>query len=345
MREPEINTPVIVSLKDLQAGLVDNLLPEAFGPDSLGIIIVKDLPENFINLRQTVLSSASNLAALPTEKLRQMEDDESSWLVGWSCGKEKLAFGKPDNLKGSFYINCSFHKDPSLEGPPEDEITGFEDFKSYTKPNIWPEESCLPKFQANTKELCNLIIDVAKIVAQACDRYVGNKIKGYPEGYLNHVVTSSTTTKARLLHYFPPVPSIDGEESGEWCGEHLDHSCLTGLTSAMLVDEESESFKSGKIEELVSNPDASSGLFIKNRLGNILKISFPKNCLAFQTGGALQAATFGEFKAVPHFVKASNTPNISRNTLAVFCQPSLHEIVGNEGNFATYTRKIINQNH
>lgn len=44
-------------------------LTEAFGPSSLGIIIVKDLPERFTQLRAQVLSNASYLAALPSSEL------------------------------------------------------------------------------------------------------------------------------------------------------------------------------------------------------------------------------------------------------------------------------------
>lgn len=52
------------------AGTVSfDTLTEAFGPSSLGIIIVKDLPERFTQLRAQVLSNASYLAALPDTEL------------------------------------------------------------------------------------------------------------------------------------------------------------------------------------------------------------------------------------------------------------------------------------
>lgn len=44
-------------------------------------------------------------------------------------------------------------------------------------------------------------------------------IEGYQEGYLEHVVKTSTTTKARLLHYFPPHNTVeDSEDLDNWCG-------------------------------------------------------------------------------------------------------------------------------
>ena len=149
---------------------------------------------------------------------------------------------------------------------------------------------------------------------------------------------SSTTTKARLLHYFPPqTPSQSangpGDESSEyednWCATHLDHGCLTGLTSAMYVDENNNSSPPSRnrhkdqpsflppLPELAPQaPD--SGLYILSRTSTTTKIDFPADRLAFQTGEALQVITGGIFKAVPHFVRSSNQSGIARNTLAVF---------------------------
>jgi hypothetical protein len=52
---------------------------------------------------------------------------------------------------------------------------------------------------------------------------------------LSELISSSQTTKARLLHYFPvspesPLPAED-EPIDSWCGFHVDHSLLTGLCS------------------------------------------------------------------------------------------------------------------
>ncbi|RDW39829.1 hypothetical protein B0I73DRAFT_131331 [Yarrowia lipolytica] len=333
-------TPVVVSLEELQSGATDSLLPSAFGPDSLGVIIVTGLPKDFVSLRQKVLLSASDLAALPADKLAAMEHEPSFWCQGWSRGREKLANGVPDFNKGSFYANCAFHKDPQLEAPPKEETVGYEDMHMYTAPNIWPQEEDLPQFQTNLKALCNLIIDVAEHVARACDRYVAGhaKIDGYTAGYLEDVVRTSTTTKARLLHYFPMQQQQEQADTPDdaWCGTHKDHSCLTGLTSAMFLD--------GKTV-LPKSPDPEAGLYIHNRHGKVVQVKIPADALAFQTGSALEAATHGEFKAVPHFVKGANVAGVSRNTLAVFCQPSMHRQLGSEGSFAEYSTRILEGNH
>ena len=61
---------VSVSLHDLKDGSVSlETLEQAFGPASLGIIIVRDLPEEFVELRRRVLSYASYLANLGEEEL------------------------------------------------------------------------------------------------------------------------------------------------------------------------------------------------------------------------------------------------------------------------------------
>jgi hypothetical protein len=47
-------------------------------------------------------------------------------------------------------------------------------------------------------------------------------VEGYTNGYIENVVRRSSTTKARLLHYFPPGDEdILTEEDGpmdSWCG-------------------------------------------------------------------------------------------------------------------------------
>jgi hypothetical protein len=46
-----------------------SLLEDAFGPASLGIIIVKDLPSRFHELRHKLLSYSSALASLSPDQL------------------------------------------------------------------------------------------------------------------------------------------------------------------------------------------------------------------------------------------------------------------------------------
>jgi hypothetical protein len=48
-------------------------LEQAFGPASLGILIIKNLPPEFQVLRTKLLSYASHLAQLPPEELGKYE--------------------------------------------------------------------------------------------------------------------------------------------------------------------------------------------------------------------------------------------------------------------------------
>lgn len=331
---------VTVTLGNLSRGLDLDILEEAFGPDSLGIIVVKDLPQDFHDLRLEVLKSMSILANLPKDILDKLESPQSMWLTGWSCGKEFLkSTGGPDTNKGSFYVNCAFHKDSALEGPEQKLVERFQNFPTYTTPNIWPPQDVrgLENFQENMKKLCNMIIDIAEKVAENCDRYLQKLDLKYPAGFLKRVVRDSTCSKARLLHYFP---MSEGGNSDDWCGEHLDHSCITGLTSAVFLDE-----SKGLTHDLDKSPDPSAGLYIRNRNNQVHKVNIPPDSLGFQTGSALQEISGDNFKAVPHYVQGTSIPHIARNTLAVFCQPDLDEPVNDHENFAQFAQRIIKTNH
>ncbi|KAI9805883.1 MAG: hypothetical protein M1825_000497 [Sarcosagium campestre] len=379
-------TPVTVSLENLKDGNVPfEILESAFGPSSLGIIAVSNLPPQFIPLRQRLLSYSSYLANLPSTELEKLESPAAKWLVGWSCGRETLKSGVFDTLKGSYYVNCAFYKDSNLAGATGD----YPSFPEYTAPNVWPAENLLPGFRSTFEELCTLMIDVAVLVARACDRYAESTIEGYKPQCLERMVKSSTTTKARLLHYFPPpspapprnpnrlgVDEEAKEDDGDndnWCATHLDHGCLTALTSAMFIDEtanipnilnllrsgqaDSESKTVPSQAELIApltetdSPDPAAGLYIQSREGSTVKVAIPRDALAFQTGEALELITKGRFKAVPHFVRgtrprsAGEASKVARNTLAVFTQPDLHEMVDEKRDFATFAKEIVERNH
>ncbi|KAK4097934.1 Clavaminate synthase-like protein [Parathielavia hyrcaniae] len=384
---------VTVSLEDLKNGSVPSeTLHEAFGPDSLGILIVKDVPPEFDRLRHHLLSYSSYLGNLPKSQLDKLENPEAKYLNGWSLGKETLKNGQIDTLKGSFYANCAFYVDPTLSCAVPTEQFSPANFPEYLSPNIWPDEATLPGFQDTFESLCRLIIDVAVLVARACDRFAEQEdIPDYPTGgYLQRVVSTSTTTKARLLHYYPsdptdepaPVAMADAvansndPDEDDWCATHLDHGCLTGLTSAMFVDEsqpesnptvalpEIESAAAeaetsteqpsvshlSPLPELDSSPDPAAGLYIKSRAGQTVQVRIPRGCVAFQTGEALERITRGRFKAVPHFVRGARAAlsegRVARNTLAVFTQPNLGDEVDLREHitFGEFARGIVAKN-
>ncbi|RDL42384.1 Uncharacterized protein BP5553_02363 [Venustampulla echinocandica] len=363
--------PVTVSLEDLKNGNVSfSTLQDAFGPESLGIIIVNGVSPEFVQLRHRLLSYASYVGNLPQFKLDKIENPASKYLTGWSRGKETLKNGQIDTHKGSYYANCAFYVDPSLScAKPTPEFSS-ENFPEYLSPNIWPGGRTIPGFRETFEELCSLIIDTAVLVAKVCDTYAEKEIPGYKPGYLEHVVKTSTTTKARLLHYFPAEPrdtgSTEEENDDDWCATHLDHGCLTGLTSAMFINETrqipaipmSYSYNPSylpTLAELDASPDPKAGLYIQSRSGETVQVKIPRDCIAFQTGEALQRITRGLFRAVPHFVRGvrpsiagaeNEGGKIARNTLAVFTQPNLEDVVDVEKNitFGEFARGIVEKN-
>ncbi|KAG6003033.1 hypothetical protein E4U21_002421 [Claviceps maximensis] len=382
--------PVTVSLKDLTSGSIPlQTLQEAFGPDSLGILVVKDVPSEFAELRRRVLSYASYLGNLPEEELEKLENVKAKYLTGWSRGKETLRNGRPDTLKGSYYANCAFYTDPCLECAVPTRDFSPETFPEYLSANVWPSERLVPGFKAAVTELCRLMIDVAVLVARACDRFAEQEMQDYPRRYLEKVVGTSSTSKARLLHYYPGETGDekgagadgedehkDGGEHGDgddddWCATHLDHGCLTALTSAMFVDEQNLRLPASMslmrenkeqdetaaplppLEELPASPDPSAGLYILSRTGETHQVRIPRDSIAFQTGEALERITAGRFKAVPHYVRGVRSrvagrsgPRIARNTLAVFTQPNLGDEVDVKEHltFGEFARGVVAKN-
>jgi hypothetical protein len=157
--------------------------------------------------------------------IAKIENAAAKYLTGWSRGKETLRNGQADTNKGSFYANCAFYVDPSLSCAKPTAEFSPENFPEYLSPNIWPSDTTIPGFKDTFEDLCRLIIDTAVLVARACDRYAEKEIPEYKSGYLEHVVKTSTTTKARLLHYFPAEVETAQDENtdDDWCATHLDH--------------------------------------------------------------------------------------------------------------------------
>lgn len=258
-------------------------------------------------------------------------------------------------MKGSYYAQ------PIHNAELEEKAKRlYPDVPEFTSPNVWPDEKVLPGFEESFETLCRLIVDTAAVVARNCDRYGVAKLEGYRDGTLEGIVEGSVCTKARLLHYFPPPMPLPQEDSrpdsalaihdDDWCATHKDLGALTGLTSQMFVDEEANppsvqpdgSFP--LLPEMDEHPDHKAGLWIKDRTGRTTQVHIPRDCLAFQTGEALELITRGKFKAVPHFVRGGRVEGgqkIARNTLAVFTQPNLWEMVDEERDFAGFGQFVV----
>eukprot|EP00742_Colponemidia_sp_Colp-10_P002415 GILJ01002575.1.p1 GENE.GILJ01002575.1~~GILJ01002575.1.p1 ORF type:complete len:417 (-),score=45.76 GILJ01002575.1:199-1413(-) len=288
-------------------------IKQAYGEDGLGILVVRGIP-NYLKLRENLLPLASRFARLPDPVKEKYVHAKSFYSFGWSHGKEQFE-GKPDLAKGSYYNN------PQYDRPTEDTRL-IEEFPEYCHPNIWPSQE-LPQLENAFKALGQLMVQVGLLVARQCDTYVESRCPTYQKGRLEHTIATSKACKARLLHYFPTPDAIDDStDVSSWCGWHNDHGTLTGLTSALY-------FRDSK-DEMTSNPDPNSGLYVRSRWGDIVKIGIPADCLGFQIGESAQIHSGGLLQATPHCVRAAIGPRsfgISRNTFAVFMQPQWDELM------------------
>ncbi|TDL28862.1 Clavaminate synthase-like protein [Rickenella mellea] len=314
-------------------------IEKAFGsdPHSLGITIIRDLPPSYASMRERLLKLANQFANLDEGVREKYADPNSHYSFGWSHGKE-IMNGKPDTLKGSFYANL-------VDSPTVSEAQRRAHPEYYGE-NIWPskDEKGLLGFEEAFKDLARFIFEVGCKLAAACQPFASAHLRDQSIS-LPDLIRKSQTTKARLLHYFPPPDGsaeTDREGVDNWCGFHLDHSLLTGLCSAMFLRHEDD-----KEPVIVKSPSPSSGLYIRSRGGMLTKVSIPADCLAFQTGEALELATNGQLRATPHCVRVggSATKNISRETFALFMQPETNEQISPEEDFGQFSARVFSEHY
>jgi isopenicillin N synthase-like dioxygenase len=123
------------------------------------------------------------------------------------------------------------------------------------------------------------------------------------------------------------------KEIASWCGWHFDHGSLTGLTCAMYMREDAR----------VPNPDTQSGLYIRDRLGSIVKAVFAEEDIAYQMGEATEIHSGGLFRATLHCVQAAcgeSAVGVDRNTFALFMQPQWDEPLVSPD--STESHKVVN---
>jgi hypothetical protein len=103
--------------------------------------------------------------------------------------------------------------------------------------------------------------------------------------------------------------SDDDNAFSSWCGWHNDHGALTGLTAAMLLDDSTGEPVSTLISTNNDGDDhpavSTSGLYARNRKGELVKITIPEDCIAFQIGETAQILSGGILQATPHAVRAT----------------------------------------
>jgi hypothetical protein len=215
--------------------------------------------------------------------------------------------------------------------------------------NIWPTED-LPELEDAFKTMGKLVYEAAKPVVRQVDELCRqDRMTRLPsiehsesrgsDGDRSCILNTDNVTPsnshdgilyrrtfpesklvvARLLHYY----AISEDQAvEEWCGWHNDNSTITGLVPAMWLDEESgEEVGNGAFKA-----PTDAGLFVEGRNGEQVKVKIPTDCLGFQIGEASQILSGGVVHATPHMVKGhvrkEGEPKISRETFAVFIEPS-----------------------
>ncbi|KAG8890797.1 hypothetical protein FRB98_004842 [Tulasnella sp. 332] len=329
---------VIISYADL-VSRPETLAPaieKAFGsdPECLGLLIVTDLPADYKLKRRRLLLLAERFGRLPQGTQDKYVDEGSKYCFGWSHGRE-IMNGKPDTMKGSFYAN------PIVDDPKVPEELKRQ-FPEYYRSNIWPEanEKGVEEFEDAFKDLGKFIFKVGSS-SHLSDQSIS----------LASLLSTSQTTKARLLHYYPPKKPDDGAPSlSEWCGTHLDNSMLTGLCSAMYLKHQTSFPPSpSDVVEEVPSPSPDAGLYIHTRGGEVKKASIPPDALAFQTGEALELCTAGRLRATPHLVSpgswTAGADEISRETFALFMQPDTSQVLSEEETFGSFSKRIFSKHY
>ncbi|KAJ1979110.1 hypothetical protein H4R34_002954 [Dimargaris verticillata] len=369
---------VVVDYAALDGKAPGNLsaaIEEAFGnhSDCLGLIIIRNVPQ-LSKLQTALLGRAPQLAHLPLADLQALEHPPSKYMFGWSHGKEVMN-GHPDLAKGSFYANPTCNHggaDPNLQAQ----------YPEYYAENLWPADAAMPHFRTAFEQLGQLIVHVGGKVAIHCDHYLTQRLSGYQDRCLQRLIHNSDTIKARLLHYFAATETsvlrhnVDNQPTqamvssndkplDSWCGWHLDHSCLTGLTPAKYFDIRQLNHPTKLSQSLTTNqasalftpcPDPAAGLYVKSRAGNIVKVTIPDQSLAFQTGEALEILSGGFLRATPHCVRglatapgprdaAPDQAYLSRNTMAVFIQPAIYDELKPGYTFAQFTKDVLHHHY
>jgi isopenicillin N synthase-like dioxygenase len=99
---------------------------------------------------------------------------------------------------------------------------------------------------------------------------------------------------------------------------------------------------------VVPSPTPTSGLYIRTRGGDLTKVIIPENCLAFQTGEALELATAGRLRATPHCVRVGaghGAEIISRETFVLFMQPDTDQPISDAQTFGQFSKKAFDEHY
>ena len=287
------------SHSNLHSTSLADSLERAYGTSGFGILVIRNVP-GFAEAKQAFLPMAHALAHLPNLE-RDLTDATSLYNAGWSHGKEKLG-DKPDLAKGSFYFN------PLTDTPGSE-----QDRRQYPLSypcNLWPAD--LPEFEPAAKHIGKLMKDVVVHLAKHVDAFAAAKVPHYPPNALHTAMVDTEKAKGRLLYYFPIESSSEGSVPKEdsWIGWHNDSGFLTALAGDVYVDHTTG--------EPIECTDPLAGLYVLNRMDQVVQVHIPPDCMAVQMGECVQILTGGAVVATPHCVRGAHVPNVARISLPIF---------------------------
>ena len=260
-------------------------IKEGFGQEGLGALLVTNIP-NFEIRKNSMLTMVKTLGELSPDILKDYENPETNYSLGWSRGQEKLKKDIKDELKGSFYV----------------------DVVDKNK-NKFP----IPELNHECDEISSLMRNIGFEILKGCNVYL-NRYTEFPETENYLLNAFNKKAKGRLLHYYEKNEkmNIDDVSVDNACSWHLDHGGLTILTRALYLDKQYN----------IHHP-IGEGLHIKDKNRNIHNVCIPENSVLCQVGEMLQVLSGGYLRATPHCVFKRDDQNITRETYALFldCLP------------------------
>lgn len=276
-------------------------IEKAYGPDGIGAIVIEQVYHHF-ETKKICLAQTQKIVNMPKVYLEKYERPDVNYTLGYSHGKEKF-LNEPDHKKASYYAVLQNYYDNAANKPIELD-------------NKWPREYA-PQLPGAFYALGNQIREVGLLLFDAIDAYIKRQNPKYNVN-CKELIKQSNFNVGRLLHYFPPSEEEvkSGSYESNWCGWHNDHGLLTGLTSAMYFHQ-----YGNHLEEPVFK---DTGLYAQSRKGELIKVSYKQDDLAFQIGEVYQILSGNRLLATPHMVKIGNDAPCwaNRSTFALFMQPN-----------------------
>ncbi|KEI40749.1 uncharacterized protein L969DRAFT_16112 [Mixia osmundae IAM 14324] len=377
-------SPVSITFVDLfddSSALYDKL-EEAFGagPSSLGLLVITHLPPAYGAQRDRLLRQSARFAALPDKVKAKYEDAASSYSFGWSHGKEKMN-GKPDLHKGSFYANPSTdlpiarseaitRANPSYYSaniwPSQQDCPSYEtDFKTLS--------SFMRDIGIQLAKRCDELIDSRTTKGKMRASEMIQHSQCSKARLLHYFPVPGQELRLDGSTSSPAAPAIASED--DLCGWHLDHSILTVLTQAMYLLHSSDA--QTRPEPLaIPSPNPDAGLYIRTHAtagcaSRVLKVNIPPDSVAIQLGEAIQVMSHGELLGTTHCVRAGQVSHqatagirhaieqsadrslwqtvqgavITRETLAVFLQPDVDDLLTHDLSFGGFTQQVLSRHY